>query len=304
MELRQLRYFAAVAEELHFGRAAAKLHMSQPPLSVHIRELERELDVRLLHRSTRKVTLTAAGEAFQLRVQHILAELDEAVVEAQDFRDGRRGRVRVGFVSSASVTVIPAAVRRFRALHPRVDLVLNPLTSSEQLEALYAGGLDIGVVRDITAGPAVAAIEPLIGESMVAVLPARHPLATRELVTVADLVDEPLILFPGKLMPGFVTRVWEMFRAIGASPQVLQEAIHHETVVGLVSAGVGLSVLPASVSRFRPEEVVIRPIESAPQTSLMIARAAQTTTPVVDSFIQCLRYGSAEPDDSDIVLDL
>src|SRR5687767_10108543 len=132
MELRQLRYFLAVAEELHFGRAAEKLHMSQPPLTVQIRRLEKELGSELFDRTTRRVSLTPMGESFQKRVKAVLDDLEDAVAEINDVGSGRRGRLRVGFVSSASYTVIPEAVRRFRELQPRVDLMLRPLTSGEQ----------------------------------------------------------------------------------------------------------------------------------------------------------------------------
>ncbi len=131
--------------------------------------------------------------------------------------------------------------------------------------------------------------EPLFSEPMVAVLPVEHPLAPRDNLRVDDLVDERLILFPNDLMPAYVAQIWAMFAAIGAEPVVVQEAIHHETVAGLVSAGVGISILPASVSRFRPADVVIRPIEGAPTTALLIARPEESSNPAVDGFVECLR---------------
>jgi DNA-binding transcriptional LysR family regulator len=288
MELRQLRSFLGVAQELHFGRAAAKLHMSQPPLSVHIRELEKELDVQLLQRSTRKVTLTAAGEVFRERAAGVLADLDEAVVEAQEVRAGRRGRVRVGFVSSASVTVIPRVVRRFRDLHPHIRLVLEPLTSGEQVEALYVGALDLGLIRG-SQDSAGLVLEPVLTEQMVAVLPASHRLAGRPVVTPEELANEQLILFPYRLMPGFAAQVRGILLTEGRSPQVVQEAIHHETILGLVSAEVGVSILPESVSRFHTEGVEIRPISTAPRTALLVARPAHVAAPATQAFLECLR---------------
>lgn len=287
MELRQLRYFTAVAEELHFGRAAAKLHMSQPPLSVQIRELEKELGVQLFQRSTRRVSLTTEGAAFHERITHLLDGLDDAV---SDIRSGFRGRLRVGFVSSASVSVLPPAVRLFRGEHPRIELELHPLTSKEQVDSLHAGTLDVGLIRGTDAGPTLV-YEELTDESMVAVIPASHALATCDFVSPADLADEDVVLFPYTLMPGFVMQVWGLFRSVGATPHVAQEAINHETVVGLVSAGMGISILPDSVSKFRTDGVVTRPIIPSPRTALVVATVAKAGVPraAVDAFVNCLR---------------
>lgn len=288
MELRHLRYFVAVAEELHFGRAAARLHISQPPLSVHIRELEAEIGVRLFDRSTRRVSLTVAGSAFHARVTVLLASLDDAVVEAGDFGAGKRGRVRVGFVSSASVTVLPRAVRRFRDAHPLVEVELDPLTTNEQLDALGTGSLDIGLVRTATV-PDNIVMEPLLAEDMVAVLPIAHPLADSQSVSPAQLAGERLVLFPREMMPGFVTAVWELLSAYTTELNIVQEAIHHETVVGLVSAGIGVSILPASVSRVSTPDIAILPIEGAPRTSLMVATRDNVLPITVAQFVECLR---------------
>lgn len=285
MELRQLRYFLAVAEELHFGRAAEKLHMSQPPLTVQIRRLEKELGSELFDRSTRRVALTPMGESFQKRVKAVLDDLEDAVAEINDVGSGRRGRLRVGFVSSASYTVIPEAVRRFRELQPRVDLVLRPLTSGEQVEELFEGGLDLGLIRDPEPAPGLT-LEPLLTEALVAVIPERHPLASHHEVVPDDLAQEGMILFPYRLMPGFVAQVLRIFKA-GRMPHVVQQAIHQETVVGLVAAGLGISILPESISRFQTTGVVIRPITTGPKTSLLIAQAGRPA-PAAAEFVACL----------------
>jgi DNA-binding transcriptional LysR family regulator len=286
MELRQLRYFLAVADELHFGRAAEKLHMSQPPLTVQIRRLEKELGAALFDRSTRKVSLTPVGEAFQKRVRAVLVDLDDAVAEVHDVGSGRRGRLRVGFVSSASYTVIPEAVRRFRELQPRVDLVLRPLTSGEQVEGLLEGELDLGLIRDPEPAPGLA-LDSLLTEDLVAVLPERHHLASQRSVSPDDLAGEGMILFPYRLMPGFVSQVLRIFKP-GRIPHVVQQAIHQETVVGLVAAGLGISILPESISRVQTAGVALRPISTRPQTSLLIARGG-LTAPAGSEFVACLR---------------
>lgn len=287
MELRQLRYFLAVAEELHFGRAATRLHISQPPLTVHIQRLEHELGVKLFDRSTRRVVLTQAGELFRGHVEHLLEGLDEAVAELQEVRAGRRGRVRVGFVSSANYTLIPFAVRRFRELEPGIDLLLRPLTSGEQIENLYEGKLDLGLIRDpeLHAG---LVFEELMTEELVAVLPENHALAQSASVTPAQLVQEQMILFPYQMMPGFVSRVLEIFKPLGQIPAVVQRAVHQETVMGLVAAEVGVSILPESISGFHAGTVITRPISTAPRTSLMVVKPASGAAPATEAFLECL----------------
>ncbi|MGW6032270.1 LysR family transcriptional regulator [Gordonia terrae] len=293
MELRHLRYFLVLAEELHFGRAAARLHISQPPLTSHIKDLERELGVTLFDRTTRRVELTEAGTAFAARASSLLDDLDDAIAQARDHAAGLRGRVRVGFVSSASGTVLPPGLRIYRETHPNVRVDLSPLTTREQLDALAAGTIDIGLIRSGGAAAGLV-VEPLLEEATVAVLPVEHPLCTQSEITVADLVGERLILFPRDLMPSYVAQIWAYFATVGAEPIVVQEAIHHETVVGLVSAGVGISILPEAVSRFRPAEVVIRPLVDAPTTALLIARSSEHNTSggaqrAVDGFVEALR---------------
>lgn len=287
MELRQLRYFLVVGEELHFGRAADRLHLTQPPLTVAIRRLERELGVQLFDRTTRRVALTPAGEAFQRRVQEAVTELDEAVGDVANVAAGLSGRLRVGFVSSASYTTIPEAIRAFRRERPRVELVLSPLTSGEQIEQLLDGDLDIGLIRDPGEVPGLT-MDLVSTEDLVAVLPQAHPLTTGEEVRPADFEQEPMILFPYRLMPGFVTRVHRLFDGLDTSPQVVQQAIHQETVLGLVAAGLGISILPESVRRFQMPGVVTRPIAGRPQTSLYAARG-RSHSPAVAEFLSGLQ---------------
>lgn len=287
MELRQLRYFLVVADELHFGRAAERLHLTQPPLTVAIRRLERELGVQLFDRTTRRVALTRAGEAFKRRVGEAVTELDEAAGDVASVAAGLSGRIRVGFVSSASYTTIPEAIRAFRRQRPRVELVLSPLTSGEQIEQLLDGDLDVGLIRDPGEVPGLA-MELVSTEDLVAVLPEAHPLASRKEVRPEDLEGEPMILFPYRLMPGFVTRVLRLFDGLETSPQVVQQAIHQETVLGLVAAGLGISILPESVRRFQMPGVVTRPLAGRPQTALYAARG-RSYSPAVDQFLNGLQ---------------
>ena len=287
MELRQLRYFLVVADELHFGRAAERLHLTQPPLTVAIRRLEAELGVQLFDRTTRRVTLTPAGEAFRRRIQDVVTELDDAAGDVASVAAGLSGRIRVGFVSSASYSTIPEAIRVFRERRPRVELVLSPLTSGEQVEQLLDGELDLGVLRDPGEVPGLV-LERVSTEALVAVVPEIHPLASREEIRPQDFQGEPMILFPYRLMPGFVARVLDLFDTAGVSPNVVQQTIHQETVLGLVAAGLGLSILPESVQRFQMPGVVTMPIAGHPQTSLFASRMA-SLSPAVEEFLHCLR---------------
>jgi DNA-binding transcriptional LysR family regulator len=287
MELRQLRYFLVVADELHFARAAERLHITQPPLTVAVRRLERELGVRLFDRTTRRVTLTAAGQAFRDRIQVAVADIDDAAGDVADVAAGKSGKIRVGFVSSASYTTVPEAIRAFRQHRPRVDLVLHPLTSGEQVEQLLDGNLDLGLIRDPGDVPGLN-LELLSTEDLVAVLPETHRLAAAEEVRPKDLEGEPMILFPYRLMPGFVARVLRLFDSLPTPPLVVQQAIHQETVLGLVAAGLGISVLPESVQRFQMPGVTTRRFAGRPQTELHAARAGGGS-PAVDDFVLCLR---------------
>jgi DNA-binding transcriptional LysR family regulator len=293
MELRQLRYFLVVADELHFARAAERLHMTQPPLTVAIKGLERELGVQLFDRTTRRVTLTAAGLAFRDRAAAAVADLDAAAGDVANVAAGRSGKIRVGFVSSASYTTVPEAIRTFRQHRPRVELVLTPLTSGEQIEQLLDGDLDLGLIRDPGDVPGLH-LELLGTEDLVVVLPGTHPLAAQDEVQPQDLEGEPMILFPYRLMPGFVARVLRLFEPLATPPAVVQQAIHQETVLGLVAAGLGVSVLPESVQRFQMPGVTTRPLSGRPQTELHVARPF-TGSRAADEFVRCLRGDVLQP---------
>lgn len=299
MELRQLRYFLAVAEELHFGRAARRLHMSQPPLSVQVARLEQEVGTALFDRSTRRVTLTPAGRHLQTRARHIVAELDTVRGEMRDFVDGLAGELTAGFVSSANYTVLPGVVQLFRASRPGVTLRLVPLTSGEQFDRLLDGTLDVGIVRDEVpqtshGSPPALITEVVFEERLVACLPVGHPLASRPEVTAEELSDVPMISYPRALMPGFVDRVAEVLGA-AARGQVVEEVVHQETALGFVVAGVGTTILPESVRQLIPPSIVVVPLAGSPTTRLLAARQLrEDDSPVHEAFIACLRDAAAQ----------
>lgn len=276
MELRQLRYFLAVAEELHFGRAAQKLHMSQPPLSLHVSRLEQELGVKLFERSTRQVSLTAAGARFQQSARQILNDLDLAAIELREFADGFSGRLSAGFVSSANYTVLPGVVQLFRERRPKAQLIAMPLTSAEQCERLRDGALDVGIVRDEllphrNADPELVS-EVVYEERLVACLPCAHPLAGRHEVSAEEISGVPMIAYPRHLMPGYVDRVAEALGASAAQTQTIEEVVHQETALGFVIAGAGTTILPESIRHLAPPSISVVPLAGSPKTRLLVAR--------------------------------
>ncbi|WP_102194723.1 LysR family transcriptional regulator [Microbacterium aurantiacum] len=299
MELRQLRYFMAVADELHFGRAAQKLHMSQPPLSVQIGRLEREVGTSLFDRSTRRVQLTPAGRHLQERARRILDEVDTVRADMRDYVEGLAGQLSVGFVSSANYTVLPDVVQLFRSRSAKIALTLVPLTSGEQLERVRDGTLDIGIVRDEDPAADHASSIPLTAEvvfeeRLVACLPIGHPLAQRTEVTVDEIVEVPMISYPRSLMPGFVDRVTDALSTAPHPMNVVEEVVHQETALGFVAAGVGASILPESVRQLIPASIAVVPLAGAPKTRLLAVRQTRATGDARGTaFIECLREAAA-----------
>jgi DNA-binding transcriptional LysR family regulator len=266
VELRQLRYFVAVAEERHFGRAAKRLRLSQPPLSAQIKGLEEELGVKLFQRSTRQVALTDAGRTFLERAEGILEAVEEAKEAAKGADEGARGRLEIGFISSATLGLLPPAIRLFRERFGGVEIELRELTSAQQIDALYAGEIRVGLVRLPLRAPGLR-FEPLQEESFLVALPSGHPLEALESVPLEAMVDQPLIFFTRQLMPSLHAQIVELFQRVGAFPNVVQHAVHLQTIVGLVASDVGLAILPEPAERFSREGVVYRPLDAPDATS-------------------------------------
>ena len=266
MELRQLRYFVAVAEERHFGRAAKKLRLSQPPLSTQIKGLEEELGVKLFQRSTRQVALTDAGRTFLERAEGILEAVEEAKEAAKGADEGVGGRLEIGFISSATLGLLPPAIRLFRERFGGVEIELRELTSAQQIDALYAGEIRVGLVRLPLRAPGLR-FEPLQEESFLVALPSGHPLEALESVPLEAMVDQPLIFFTRQLMPSLHAQIVELFQRVGAFPNVVQHAVHLQTIVGLVASDVGLAILPEPAKRLSREGVVYRSLDAPDATS-------------------------------------
>ncbi|MBV9817082.1 MAG: LysR family transcriptional regulator [Solirubrobacterales bacterium] len=291
MELRQLRYFVAVAEELHFRRAAARLHVSQPPLSQQIAALEAEIGATLLTRTRRRVELTGAGEAFLRDARAILAELDVAAATARAIDAGQTGVLRVGFVGSALLSIVPDTVQRFRRARPGVEIELRERSTVEQLRALRTGTIDVALLRPPIEPDETLRAQPVLRERTVAALPADHPLARLRRVPLARLAAEPLVLFPRGQAPGFHDLLVGRLAATGNSPHIVQYAPEMLTIIGLVAAGIGLSPVPASVARLALPGVEYRPLSGAPAAELRAASRAGDASPLVAAFLVQARAG-------------
>lgn len=289
MELRQLRYFVAVAEERHFGRAARRLHMSQPPLSTQIRGLEDELGVRLFERSTRRVALTDAGRAFLEQARRTLRTAEEAREAAASGAGGLAGTLEIGFVSSATLSVLPDALRLFRERFGGVTLELREMTSAQQVEALYAGEVRVGLARLPLESPGLR-VESVFEEPLLLALPAGHPLEELERVPMQEVVGQPLIFFTQRLVPGFHAQIVELYQQVGAFPKVAQHAVHLQTIVGLVASGIGVAILPGSARKVQREGVSYRPLDAEGATSwLGLASLAGETSLLVENFARAVR---------------
>ena len=249
MELRHLRYFVAVAEEMNFGRAAQRLAISQPPLSQQVKDLEHELGAELIDRSRRRIRLTHAGALFLEEARLALSQAEKAARTARRAQRGEIGTLSVGFVGSATYQVLPEALRSFRERYPDVELRLRTMHGAQQVEAFREGRIQVGVLR-----PPVddyLATRTLLEETLVAALPADHPLARSRKVGLSELAGEHFVLAPRTSGPATHDRIVGLCRRAGFSPDVAQESAELQTVAGLVAAGMGVALLVG-----RPEHLL------------------------------------------------
>ncbi len=276
MELRQLQQFVAVAESASFSRAAEQLHMAQPPLSVAVRKLERELGAPLLKRHPRGVELTAAGEAALAPARACLASALEIHGVVRAAAHGERGRVRIGFVGSATYALMPRLLPAFRQRYPDVELALHESANLELLAKVEGGDLDIGLVRYPTGAASSLRFEVIEQDEFCAVLPKGHALAARRRVTLAALSREPFIDYASTRVPGLHALVMLVFQQAGVEPRVAQEATQVQTVISLVQSGLGVALVPSVSARLAWPGVVFRPIERLPAASkISIAMASR-----------------------------
>ncbi|SIN76444.1 transcriptional regulator, LysR family [Vannielia litorea] len=266
MEMHQLRYFVAVAEELHFGRAAQRENVSQPPLSLQIKKLEEELGVLLLERTKRRVRLTEAGAAFLPEARSILATAKNAKHMALQAHRGEIGQVRLGFVHSASLGYLPQLVEPFRKAFPLVKICLEEMTVTEQVEALHDGSIDIGIVRPLVEMPEWESFQ-VVREGFTLVVPVTHAMAGQDSVDLRSLRDENFVFTPEHRSPAFYSQLMRIFAKSGFVPKVVVEANTVYTTIGLVGTGAGLGILPESVSCVQIPSVRFVPIRNTSETA-------------------------------------
>ncbi|AFY50715.1 transcriptional regulator [Nostoc sp. PCC 7524] len=290
MELRHLRYFIAVAEELHFSKAAERLHIAQPPLSQQIQQLEAELGVELFQRKTkRQVQLTAAGKVFLQEAYQLLAQLEAAVVLTQITGRGEIGQLRIGFTSLVTYDLLPVILRQFREHFPEIELVLLELTTTQQEQALRDYRIHVGFahppLEDNTLSQECIHREPLI-----VALPSNHPLAHQECISVRSLFPESFIMFPRYLAPGLYDHIINLCQQGNFSPKVTQEAIQMQTIIGLVSAGMGIAIAPSSLQNLQRPGVVYRAvIEQTPLIETAIVWRSEMETAILQNFLQVVK---------------
>lgn len=292
MELRHLRYFQAVAEEKHFGRAALRLHMAQPPLSQQIKQLEDELGVTLLSRTTRRVDLTPAGEAYLARVRAILQSVDAAGDEAKRIGSGLEGRLVVGCVGSATYSLLPTLARALSEQLPGVDFAFQgEMLSPDQLTALRDGSIDLALLRPSgdPADQTDLTVVTLREEKYVVALPEGHRLATRSRVRMADLRDEDLIVHSGHGRSAMYDAVVGLCRDAGFEPVIRHEVAETSTLVTFVAAALGVAIVPEPVSELVVAGTIYRPLSSRARMELVAATRADDESALLARTLRVLR---------------
>ncbi|HEY0152476.1 MAG TPA: LysR family transcriptional regulator [Longimicrobium sp.] len=303
IELRLYWYFVTVAEELNFRRAAERVGIAQPPLSQQIRRLERRLGGDLFHREKRSVRLTEAGTALLPQARALLAAAAETGARIRRITAGEVGSLVIGFTPSALFSPLPAAVREYRERFPEVGVELRQYFPYDFDEVLRRGALDVAIVREPDrasghsgAGDGIMTL-PILRERFVAALPAAHRLAGRESLALAELAGEPFVLFPEEITPGLYWRVREICAEAGFQPRVVQIASEWQTILSLVEAGLGVSLVPESLALRVGESVSITALEGAEVwTEVAACARAEGRTPATENFMRILR-GVARPGD-------
>lgn len=288
MELKTIRYFIAVAEELHFGRAARRLHISQPPLSRQIANLECELGCMLFRRTKRSVEMTAAGETLLVRARPLLVGLDDAADATRRAARGEIGRLSIGFFIGATYRLLPDALRVFRAQAPQVEVVFHEMRITAVPAAIASGLIDVGFLRPPVCDPLIAT-EVLLREPFVAALPEGHPLAQRRRLRLIDLANERFVMFtPGPSV--LYSQILAACNQAGFTPQVSYEAQHPETLLGLVRSGAGIALVASSIERRGDPGIAFRRVTGPlPLAEIAVAWRSNDPSPLVRTFLVAAR---------------
>jgi DNA-binding transcriptional LysR family regulator len=288
MELRHIRYFIALAEELHFGRAAARLGISQPPLSQQIRILEEALPARLFNRTNRRVELTQAGLLFLAEARAILERADRAISVAVRAERGELGELRIAMFPSAPLMArIGDAILTFRRSYPDVQLILNEVESHQQTQGLLEGREEIAIVRGAVAPvlpPTLRATE-LFREPFLVIMRIDHPLAKRRRIPIGELAHQPFVFYGDRMGKTLPHQVLLLCRSAGFEPRIGQLANGNATITGLVAAGLGIAVVPEAMCQLQHKAVVSRPLDGVnTMTSTWLLRRSHDSSPLVSAF--------------------
>ena len=288
MELRHIRYFVALAEELHFGRAAARLGISQPPLSQQIRILEETLSARLFNRTNRRVEITQAGLLFLVEARAILERADRALSVAMRAERGELGELRIAMFPSAPLLArIGDAILTFRRTYPDVQLILNEVESHQQTQGLQEGREQIAIIRSNVAPvlPPTLRVTELFREPFFVIMRIDHPLAKRRRVPIGALAQEPFVFYGDRMGKTLPHQVLLLCRSAGFEPRIGQLANGNATITGLVAAGLGIAVVPEAMCQLQHKAVVSRPLDGANMmTSTWLLRRNQDDSPLVNAF--------------------
>jgi DNA-binding transcriptional LysR family regulator len=279
-----------LADELHFRRAAERLRIAQPALSQQIRQLEDEIEVRLLLRTSRQVQLTDAGRAFLADARRILADVERAGRIARLTGRGEAGQLTIGCTEAGEISVLPRALAAFRASAPGVTVAVESLPTSVQVQALREGRIQVGFLRLPCDDSALLAVETVLREPLVVVLPRSHPLAARRRIPLRALAGQPVITFPRRLAPGFYDSLMGYCHRAGVTLQVVKEAEHFQAQQTLIALGFGLSLQPASLESVRRRGLVYRPLkEPAPHAEIGMAYRRDPKSEVLAAFLRVVR---------------
>jgi DNA-binding transcriptional LysR family regulator len=288
MELRHLRYFVALAEELHFGRAAARLGISQPPLSQQIKILEGTLSARLLNRTNRRVELTQAGVLFLAEARAILERADRAISVAMRAESGELGDLRIAMFPSAPLMAqVGDAILTFRKNYPDVQLILNEVESHQQTQGLLEGREQIAIIRSIVAPvlPSTLLATELLREPFLVIMRIDHPLAKRRRISIRELAEESFVFYGDRMGKTLPHQVLLLCRSGGFEPRIGQLANGNATITGLVAAGLGIAIVPQAMCQLQHKAVVSRPLDAAnAMTSTWLLRRSHDNSPLVSAF--------------------
>ncbi|AND08064.1 LysR substrate-binding domain-containing protein [Bacillus thuringiensis] len=287
MDIRKMKYFITVAEELNFSRAAERLMMAQPPLSQEIRKLEEELGVQLFHRTKRMVELTEVGKVFLEGARQTLLQVDRTIKETQLADEGKIGHLIIGFVDSTETVI--GILKTFRERFPKIQLILREMTTDQQIKALYEKQIHIGFIRS-EQNNEILSSEVCSEECLKLVLHENHPFVSLPNISIKSLVEEPFILFPRHFGTNFYDLIISYFWKYGVSLNIVQEAVQMQTIVNLVAAGMGISVVPSSVESYKKSGVMYKDIlENTPEINLYAGWRKDEKSVVLKNFLTVVR---------------